>query len=176
MRSRPSPRPASEAGYEPSGFFVFRTPLLPFGELVAWSESSGVPRDGKEARSEVEAADRELLRARLRKLVERPEIRDALFVASPSLEAGLESWRRDPDSKKGRRAEQALVRYLYRMAARATPFGLFAGCSLGRLGSRTRLRLRGRARYRRHTRLDMDYLFALSEELGRKPVSLGRWE
>jgi thiopeptide-type bacteriocin biosynthesis protein len=113
-----------------------------------------------------------LLRERLRALLERPEVRESVFLASPSLSDGLDVWKKEPDGKKGQRAERALVRYVLRMCARPTPFGLFSGCSVGRLvgaDEPTRLRLAPRARYDRHTRLDMDYLFALVEELIKDP-------
>lgn len=164
-------RKKEQPDIEPSGFFAFRTPLLPFEEIEAWSaglEAAGV-RDDPAALEEALAADRTRLRERLQSLLERPEIREALFVASPTLDEGLEYWRKDPDSKKGRRAEEALVRYVQRMATRATPFGLFSGCSVGTLDGENRLELTARDAYQRHTRLDMDYLFALTEELGNHP-------
>jgi thiopeptide-type bacteriocin biosynthesis protein len=99
----------------------------------------------------------------------RPEVREALFVASPDLEASLPAWEADPEGERGQRVERALVRYFSRMAGRATPFGLFAGVSLGRVGERTELLLAGRERCERHTRLDMDYLFALTAALVREP-------
>jgi thiopeptide-type bacteriocin biosynthesis protein len=215
--------------FAPSGFFVFRTPLLPFEEVEAWSAGLAAPAAfaaaaaaGAEPLAAALAADRAMLRARLGALAERPEVREALFVASPSLAEALDIWRREPDGKKGRRAERALVRYFLRMASRATPFGLFSGCSTAVLeagdsrgaaidgeaspgaapgaspgaapeegaaaaaaaagatggsgsgadpaaGPKTRLTLAPRAAYSRHTRLDMDYLFALCEELERDP-------
>ena len=156
----------------PSGFFVFRTPLLPYEELEAWSaglETEGVPTDRPEELERALAADRARLRLRLRDLCARPEILEALFLASPSLVDGLPLWLDQPDSKRGQRVERVLVRYFYRMAARATPFGLFSGCSVGPLAAESRLRLSPRGEYERHTRLDMDYLFALCEDLGRDP-------
>ncbi len=56
-----------------------------------------------------------------------------------------------------------------RAAARPTPFGLFAGCTTGTIGARTCLRFEGMSRYRRHTRLDMDYLWNLAEAVERDP-------
>jgi len=157
----------------PSGFFVFRTPLLPFEELEAWNaelEAVRVPAGQPEELERALAADREVLRERLRQLCARPEILEALFLASPSLVDGLPLWLGQPDSKRGQRVERVLVRYFYRMAARATPFGLFSGCSLGTLSAaESRLDLSPRGGYERHTRLDMDYLFALCEDLGRDP-------
>src|SRR5947199_31724 len=173
----------SERPFVPAGFFSFRTPLLPFDELEAFGEgleapaaaaATGTGTDDPERLEGALAADRERLRARLTALAGRPEILEAIFLASPSLHESLALWRAQPDSKKGQRAERALVRYLYRMAARPTPFGLFSGCSVGAVagepGSPTPSAVGPRAGYERHTRLDMDYLFALSEDLGRDPA------
>jgi lantibiotic biosynthesis protein len=155
----------------PSGFFALRTPLLPFDEMVAWS-------DGLEAigslgdRQRLEAAlerDRAKLRDRLLAAVTRPELRDAIFVASPSLDEALEVWRNEPESKQGRKLEAAVVSYFSRAAARATPFGLFAGCTTGTINRQTRLHLQARERYQRHSRLDMHYLSALAEAVERDP-------
>jgi thiopeptide-type bacteriocin biosynthesis protein len=166
--------PARRSEIVPSGFFVVRTPLLPFDELAAWGADLRAGAAAAEDLAAALAADRDLLRSRLRALAARPEIREALFIASPSLFDSLALWREQPEGKKGQRAERALVRYILRMTARATPFGLFSGCSLGpvdaRPESRTRLSLGPRAAYERHTRLDMDYLFALCEDLGRDPA------
>jgi lantibiotic biosynthesis protein len=157
--------------YTPSGFFVLRTPLLPFEEMAAWGEgleavgALGDPQ-GLEAALE---RDRARLRARLLAAVTRPEVRDAIFVASPSVDEALEVWQKDPDSRQGRKLEPAVVAYFSRAAARATPFGLFAGCTTGTIDAQTRLHLQARERYRRHSRLDMDYLWALAEAVERDP-------
>lgn len=141
-------------------FFAFRTALLPFEAFGAWAEG-WAPATGEQAWS----ASLQPLRDRLRTWVEKPHIREALFLASPDLEAALPHWMQDPDSEKGRRAEISLVRYFARMCGRSTPFGLFAGCSLGRVGEATRLVVSPSDDYLRHTRLDMDYLFALTETM-----------
>ena len=175
MAKAPTDRP-----YTPSSFFAFRTPLLPYEELEAFGAGLEAPAAFADSPGDPErlelalAADRERLRARLAVLAERPEVLEAVFLASPSLYESLAAWRAQPDGKKGQRAERALVRYFYRMVARATPFGLFSGCSLGTVepapGSPTRIAVGPRAGYERHTRLDMDYLFALCEDLARDPA------
>jgi hypothetical protein len=111
--------------------------------------------------------DRRLGRARLRAALARPEIREAIFLAAPSLDESIEKWERDPESERGRRVERSLFRYFLRMAGRATPFGLFAGSSVGTIAERTELRLVSRPEYLRHTRLDMDYVVRLVEALER---------
>ena len=157
--------------FTPSGFFVLRTPLLPFEEMAAWGEELGAVAslgdpDALEAALE---QDRARLRARLLAAVARPEVREALFVASPSLDEVLEIWQKEPNSKRGRKLEPAVVSYFSRATARATPFGLFAGCTTGTIEAQTRLHLPARERYQRHSRLDMDYLWALAEAIERDP-------
>ena len=157
--------------FTPAGFFALRTPLLPFDELLAWGE-------GLEAAGETEPVrladalrrDRERLRERLRAALARPELREALYVATPDLADVLELWMRDPESDRGQRAERPLVRYFERTCGRATPFGLNAGCSVGTAGDRSRLALAGQDEYRRHTRLDMDYLCGLTAALAAAPA------
>src|SRR5215510_11424640 len=83
MAESRAPTPLSvkaDPGIVPSGFFVLRTPLLPFDELEAWSsglEAPAVSRDAA-ALEQALAADRERLRGRLRTLVLRSEVLDAL--------------------------------------------------------------------------------------------------
>lgn len=146
--------PSSE--FESSGFVVLRTPLLPFDEIVGWGadlEAPALPDDAGAL-----ARDRARLRDRLRAIVDRPEVREAIFVASPGLAGLIDTWMADPESTRGGRCERALVRYVCRMAGRSTPFGLFAGVSGGTVAAETRLTLDGREGYRRTTRLDAGYL------------------
>lgn len=156
---------------QPSGFFVLRTPLLPFDTVTQWSrglEASACAADPVTLDDAI-ASDRLRLRSRLAEIVTEPGLREGIFVASPSLEAAIQWWRKDPDSERGQRAERALVAYFMRAASRPTPFGLFAGCTTGTIGARTRLRLDGRDRFRRYTRLDMDYLWALAKAVEADP-------
>lgn len=158
--------PTSNPAFTPAGFFVLRAPLLPLAEFLNWGdEGEAAAANDEEALAQALTADRARLRARLRALLEQPEIRDAIFIASPDLDEYIEHWLREPDSKRGERVEGALVRYFTRMCSRSTPFGLFAATTLGRVGDATVLSVAGRNDCERHTRLDMDYLFALVNAL-----------
>ncbi|MFP2910729.1 lantibiotic dehydratase, partial [Pyxidicoccus sp. 3LFB2] len=167
--SQPPSIPAP-SGLRDVGFFVLRTPLLPFDELLAWSEGLTAPGAEPSRLEEALAKDRALLRERLRTVLARPEPREALFLASPSLDESYDSWLREPDSEHGQKVERALVRYWYRMAGRSTPFGMFAGCAVGRVGAATRLAVPERHTYKRHARLDMDYVCALADALATLPA------
>ena len=105
----------------PDGFAVLRTPLLPFDELLRLSDAP---------------ADRAAIEAGIARLLDRPDVRDAIALASPSLAQALAE--RGPDDTKLVRAG---YRYLARMCTRPTPFGLFAGTSLATVGRTTALTL-----------------------------------
>jgi thiopeptide-type bacteriocin biosynthesis protein len=105
----------------------------------------------------------------LQALLREPVIREAIFIASPDLDHAIERWLNDPGDPKAEATERAVLRYVTRMASRATPFGLFAGAGVGTLGETTRIVVSDRASCRRHTRLDMDYLALLTDTLARDP-------
>ncbi len=141
----------TRAQFEPCGFFLLRAPLL---SIDIWSRWAGD-----------DTFDTERLRTRLRTHVQRPEVREALAVASDSLLAGVPQWLEDPSTETGQKVERALVRYLCRMSARPTPFGLFAGCAVGTIGEHTRVRVGPISEHRRHTRIDNDQLDRLGRRL-----------
>jgi thiopeptide-type bacteriocin biosynthesis protein len=142
--------------------FVLRSPLLP---LSAIFDPAPSPFDLASEEGYVAACAAS--RARVRYLIGLPEVAEALFIATPVLVNSLQTWLDDPASDDAKRVERTLVSYLTRMAARPTPFGLFAGWSVGTIGDATRLDLGSRASYRRNSRLDMDYLFSLTEVVNR---------
>jgi thiopeptide-type bacteriocin biosynthesis protein len=153
--------------FQPTGSFILRTPLLSRDEIDRWGEGLAVPGAGDSAEKLAAAieADRAALRQRLVQIVARPEVREAIFVASPGLESSIDGWLDDPTSEAGQKTERSLVRYVLRMAARPTPFGLFAGSTVGALGETTQLELAPRDRYRRYTRIDGDYLSDLTDAM-----------
>jgi thiopeptide-type bacteriocin biosynthesis protein len=156
----------------PAAFFVFRTPLLAFDELVRLTPDSlsSCTALKVEQFEQVFSAELAHTRANLKALLDRPEIWEAMFLACPEFERFLDAWERDPDSKRGKRAEVTIVRYFARMAGRATPFGLLAGISHGTIGEGTCLNILGREKYKRRTSLSVEYATTLLEEWERDPV------
>ncbi len=131
---------SSTSTLTPSGFFVMRAPLLPLEELDRLRADSTYWRS----------------------LVARPEVREALHLASPGLMRRLAAG--DPDD----RVIASVTAYLARMCTRATPFGLFAGCSLGEVSPNpgaTALVVDGPEGVARHSRPDTEVLAALVERL-----------
>jgi lantibiotic biosynthesis protein len=135
-----------------SGFFAFRVPALAMDVLTQWAEGMEAPVCPPEDLEGALDRDRLRLGERLMEIAGRPEVTAALSVASPDLVDALRGQDGDPG------VESALVRYVSRMASRPTPFGLFAACGVGEIGERTHLALPDLACWRRHTRLDGDYL------------------
>ncbi len=158
------------AEYRPSGFFALRTPFLPARSLFeVVGEPGPRPDDAGELARALER-DRAATVERLRAAVATPEVREAIFVASPSLAGALEGMA-TLGAEAARKVDQAAYRYFARMSARSTPFGLFAGSSSGEIGDRTALALAPRASYRRHVRPDMFALCSLVEALVADPAT-----
>ncbi len=138
-----------KAGYLPFGKFVLRTPLLPlesFNDLT----STEIISDQK-----------------LIDLCKNQTIREAIFLASPSFSSQIEKWTNGEitDNTKKIKLRHSVLKYLSRMSSRCTPYGLFAGCSIGYFSDKSQILLDNPINNKRHTRLDMNYVVALSDEL-----------
>lgn len=151
--------------FEPSGFFVLRTPLLSFDEFAEWGAQLEAPAAADEGQlARALAADRARLGDRLKQIMRRPDVREALLLASPALSAELDA-SVDAASQRAEKRTLSVIRYFTRMTSRATPFGLMASCSVGKIDATTQIQLAQRQSLSRHTRLDMDYLCALAQGL-----------
>jgi class I lanthipeptide synthase len=138
----------------PVPFFVIRTPLLPFDAIIDWSAAG---------------PDEDALIEHLLSLARRPDIAESIVLASEALAADL----RDPHPP--RRALLALARYVSRAASRPTPFGLFAGYSVGSIGGATSLELPPAAAYERRTDLGIESIekfLATLDDAARRNVPL----
>lgn len=95
---------------------------------------------------------------------------ESIFIASPDLFSEITKWIKGCTAVKKEEEKLifSLIKYLSRMECRPTPFGLFAGCGVGKISKDTEVRLSHINNFTRHTRLDMNYLCALSKDLSRK--------
>ncbi len=116
-------------------FFVIRTPRLPVNQFFLLGETT--------------TKTREVIYTWL----EKPEAQEALYLATPSLLArynshlakvkanrlddSLTSKQKKTEIKQTKKLEQALLKYLLRMCARPTPFGLFSGIHQGKIAEET---------------------------------------
>ena len=144
LPSMPQPKPCQTAD-----FFVLRSPTLPADALAAGTD----------------------LPTQLRERVQRGLVGEALALASPDLAAQVAPWLAgELETAAARRVTRALLRYLGRMSQRATPFGLFAGISLGTWGPASALAVAAGEACRKAVRLDWGVLERLAARLEREPA------
>ncbi|KFF16536.1 lantibiotic dehydratase family protein [Flavobacterium hydatis] len=107
----------------------------------------------------------------LLKELENPLVREAIRIASPELVSTLNKWVKEPSnlsSKKEIDLEIAVLKYLARMSTRCTPFGLFAGCTIGEINSETNITLKSPASFIRFTQFDMQFWLEMMQELEKR--------
>ncbi|RZJ52475.1 MAG: hypothetical protein EOO44_11665, partial [Flavobacterium sp.] len=108
-------------------------------------------------------------------LYSNPVIKEAITLASPELCNGLDKWAsKNPDLSEDKKKafELTFLKYLSRMSSRCTPFGLFAGCSVGNLSSETNIILDSLINHKRFTQFDMHYWVAMLQDIAnRKEVA-----
>ena len=143
--------------YQNFSSFILRSPLFPFNFIESLISGISTPEE------------------KLLEVCRLPLVDEAIFLASPDLHAQMKEWLDGglTDRKKKERLHYGLMRYILRMATRPTPFGLFAGFSLGKWaaeGQECRVELPEQSFYERHTRLDMNYLCSLAQDLANHPI------
>lgn len=126
--------------------FIFRSPLLSYNYFKTISNNKGF-----------------LLQA-----LDNSEIQEAIFIASPILYKELQKLIKNEIKEESeiQRILYSCTRYLSRMSTRCTPFGLFAGCGVGKTGDTTYIEQD--KTINRATRIDMYYLCTLYDTLVRK--------
>ena len=98
-----------------------------------------------------------------------PILKEAIYLASPALYTAINKWINTRESSKStedfEKIKHSILKYISRLSSRSTPFGLFAGCTIGNINTTTNIVLSGATYNERHTRFDMNYLVALSQNL-----------
>lgn len=99
--------------------------------------------------------------------VENPMLKSAILHASPDLWNVFSRYQQNPKSfseEKIHNLEIALLKYYARIASRATPFGLFAGCALGNFSNETKIILENSENHKLHSQLDMQFEITLIQD------------
>jgi thiopeptide-type bacteriocin biosynthesis protein len=105
---------------------------------------------------------------------QQPFFKEAIYIASPVLYDELVKWHKKElkEEKELEKLITSLYKYYTRMQSRCTPYGLFAACGSGIWKEENKISLSDQEK--RHTRLDMNYLCALAQQLNTHPVLLPR--
>ncbi|MGP3175979.1 thiopeptide-type bacteriocin biosynthesis protein [Serratia bockelmannii] len=101
--------------------------------------------------------DGKQLTERIKKYIEDPRVREAIYLASPELFNRMKEW--EGDSDKFNNLHISIARYLLRMSFRATPFGAFScigSCEI--FGEKTSISFPAKGEIRRSIGLDTSVL------------------
>lgn len=94
---------------------------------------------------------------------------EALYVASPAFYEEFRKHLNKPitDNKELKKINNSLYKYQSRASNRCTPFGLFAGLSIGNWSDENKIELNKdlTKTLNRRTRLDMNVLFSIAQEI-----------
>ncbi|WP_337967682.1 lantibiotic dehydratase family protein [uncultured Flavobacterium sp.] len=129
--------------------YVLRTPLYPISDLFSFLD-------------EIKDDD-----SAFKKKFSESLIQEAIYVASPNLYVILKKWLDGEleDVKKTEKLKTSLLKYLTRMSSRCTPFGLYAGYSIGSFADENNILVSNNTEHRKYTKLDMFYLVSLTNNL-----------
>jgi thiopeptide-type bacteriocin biosynthesis protein len=129
--------------------FFLRTPLLPWQTVDQF----------------LQIADPNRQEEFLKQLFSDAMIREAIFIASPTLFSSIDLWVKGEvkDTKKKEKIVQSVTKYLIRMGTRCTPFGLFAGVSSGSWGAESKVLFGQKESNLRVSNLDMEYMFNIKK-------------
>lgn len=115
-------------------------------------------------------------RTELARLAGHERLRKGLLLASPTLDAQLDGYRRKaaaagarPDRKQ-RKIERSLLSYVYRTACKTSPFSTFTGVAPGVFGGFDGLRVRVGEEWRTQVRLNVVALGRLADAVIADPV------
>lgn len=131
--------------YVPFSNFILRTPTLPLTDLKVLENTVYQSMNSRKETA----------------------IQEAIFIASPTLYRQLFDPKERKKDKNLDKAIESYLKYLIRMSTRATPFGLFSSCSVGKIDIQTELYI-GSSLIRK-TRLDSKIVFAIFERLNSTP-------
>ena len=140
--------------YQASDYFMTRTPILPISHYQHMFKDSTMNPD-------------QLLAA-----FQDPVLQEALLVASPDLYYALQNTDFSKPSRATRQIISSLTRYFIRMTTRPTPFGLFAGISIGHFGQpgeATNITIASPDQHTKRARPDMEWIYNIIKQAEANP-------
>lgn len=106
----------------------------------------------------------------LHEYLSKPAVREAIFLASPSFDKEVALYLEGGIAKSDNAARHdkfvtSAMKYIVRMASRPTPFGMFAGCGIGKVGDEDRIAPDPENPLLRRVRPDTGFLISVYEEI-----------
>ncbi|MFM7431584.1 MAG: lantibiotic dehydratase, partial [Flammeovirgaceae bacterium] len=124
--------------YTPEDIIIIRTPLYPFKDLF-----------------EID----------IKSLFTNASFKEAIFLSSPSLIDEIDKYiNRQLNEKESEKLLLSIYRFYLRAAYRCTPFGLFAGVTIGKVADKTAINLCSQNHYQKNIRLDTHFLSAVIQK------------
>ncbi len=108
----------------------------------------------------------------MKEIFSQPFYQEAIYVASPELFQEFQKWQDGTliNEKEVSKLAASLYKYYVRMCTRCTPYGLFAGSTLGNISEKsTEISFDEFQKYHKHSRLDMNYVAELTEYITNLP-------
>ncbi len=99
----------------------------------------------------------------------KPLFQEAIYLASSDLFTEIEKDRQHLSEKE----QETLCRYWSRASTRSTPFGLFATCSVGKIGGENQIEIKAADDVKRVTLLASEVLYSLSRSIEEKLIDKG---
>ncbi|MEZ7497840.1 lantibiotic dehydratase family protein [Flavobacterium sp. Arc3] len=98
-------------------------------------------------------------------LLKEDKIQESLFLASKEL-LEIINKQLETDNKISKESLYSILKYVSRMSTRCTPFGTFAGISLGEFtNNKSEFKLNKTSEYKNHIQLDMNVLFSIFQTI-----------
>ncbi|PAM95755.1 hypothetical protein B4N84_06580 [Flavobacterium sp. IR1] len=107
----------------------------------------------------------------------KPLIKESLNLASPELIKELDKWANTTsegtnENNKKSSLEFTLLKYIARISSRCTPFGLFAGSSVGEMGGESNVIIASQENHTRFSQFDMAFWAALLHNISRRKTAV----
>ncbi|MER6696941.1 lantibiotic dehydratase [Streptomyces fimicarius] len=145
--------------------------------LADWLTGRRALDERRSAGAGLLAAETGRSRTELARIAGHERLRKGLLLASPTLDAQLDGYRRKTDrdagarpDRKQRKIERSLLSYVYRTACKTSPFSTFTGVAPGGFGGSDGLRVRVGEEWRTQVRLNVVALGRLADAVIADPV------
>ncbi len=139
-------------------FYLLRSPLLPLNLIEKLN---------------IAIANKDIfhIQKEIKNIFKKPLLHKALLIASPNLYSEFVKWISNVDNNDDppQKLIIALYKYLIRMSTRCTPFGIFAGCALGRFDYNTRIEINEINKHKVYCRPDSLLVNELADKISLHP-------